>query len=373
MEKITRKTGLWVIPVLFILFLLSQLIHPDWETLNGTATQTAGSEIQVPEDVKAILSSSCFACHSDQNRLSWFDQITPASFLVASHITRGKAALNFSRWNELTPPQQKAQLFYSLNKILEKEMPLASYVMVHPEAKLTSEKVAVLKQYIAGLAPRKTTVTSETAMQGAQLTNRQQKPATQTAGQDTALAYVRPATKPAVQAAGRSAVQSTVKPAVQAAWTFADQSTVKPAIQPAPNGIQYIEGYGSWKAISTTDRFDNETMRVIFANDVAVKAIEDQCTDPWPDGVVFAKVAWKEKTDSHGNITPGEFYQAEFMIRDSKKYADTKGWGWARWRGINLKPYGKDAGFTNECISCHAPQKDNDYVFTAPLNLTTLN
>jgi mono/diheme cytochrome c family protein len=357
MEKITRRTGLWALPALLIFFLFIQLIHPDWETLNGTATQPAGTEIQVPEDVKAILSSSCFACHSDQNRLSWFDQITPVSFLVASHIKKGKAALNFSKWNELTPPQQKAQLFYSLNKILEKEMPLASYVMVHPEAKLTSEKVAVLKQYIAGLAPRKTTVTREAATPGAQLTNRQQKPGTQTAGQDTALAYVRPATKPAVQAAGRSAVQSTVKPAIQA----------------APNGIEYIEGYGSWKAISTTDRFDNETMRVIFANDVAVKAIEDQHTDPWPDGVVFAKVAWKEKTDGHGNITPGEFYQAEFMIKDSKRYADTKGWGWARWRGMDLKPYGKDAGFTNECISCHAPQKDNDYVFTAPLNLTTLN
>jgi mono/diheme cytochrome c family protein len=341
MEKITRRTWLWALPALFIFFLLSQLIQPDWETLNGTATQTAGAEIQAPEDVKAILNSSCFACHSDENRLSWFDQITPASFLVASHITKGKAALNFSKWNELTPPQQKAQLFYSLNKILEKEMPLASYTMVHPEAKLTSEKVAVLKQYIAGLAPRKTTATSEVKAPDVHVKEQQQKPAVEPVAPDAVHVDVR--------------------------------SAGKPAVQPAPNGIEYIEGYGSWKAISTTDRFDNETMRVIFANDVAVKAIEDQHTDPWPDGVVFAKVAWKEKTDGNGNITPGEFYQAEFMIKDSKKYADTKGWGWARWRGMDLKPYGKDAGFTNECISCHAPQKDNDYVFTAPLNLTTLN
>lgn len=341
MEKITRRTWLWALPALFIFFLLSQLIHPDWETLNGTATQTAGAEIQAPENVKAILSSSCFACHSDENRLSWFDKITPASFLVASHITKGKAALNFSKWNELTPPQQKAQLFYSLNKILEKEMPLASYTMVHPEAKLTSEKVAVLKQYIAGLAPRKTTATSEVSAPDAQLKNQRQKPAVEPVAPDAVHVDVR--------------------------------SAGKPAVQPASNGIEYIEGYGSWKAVSTTDRFDNETMRVIFANDVAVKAIEDQHTDPWPDGVVFAKVAWKEKTDGNGNITPGEFYQAEFMIKDSKKYADTKGWGWARWRGMDLKPYGKNAGFTNECISCHAPQKDNDYVFTAPLNLTTLN
>jgi len=320
MKKITRRTWLWAIPALFIFFLLSQLIQPDWETLNGTAAQVTGAGIQVPEDVMAILSSSCFACHSDENRLSWFDKITPANFLVASHIEKGKAVLNFSKWNELTPPQQKAQLFYSLNKILEKEMPLASYVTIHPEAKLTKEKVDVLKRYIASLAPRKTTATGEVAVPDTQSKNRRQKP----------------------------------------------------AVVPAPNGIRYIEGYGNWKAISTTDRFDNETMRVIFANDIAVKAIEDQRTNPWPDGAVFAKVAWKEKADDQGNITPGEFYQAEFMIKDAKKYVETKGWGWARWRGMDLKPYGKNADFANECVSCHAPQKDNDYVFTAPLNLAIL-
>jgi hypothetical protein len=129
MKKITHRTWLLALSTLFIFFLLSQLIHPDWEALNEPGTQTYGDEIQAPEDVKAILSSSCFACHSDQNRLSWFDQITPASFPVASHIAKGRAVLNFSKWNELTPPQQKAQLFYSLNKILEKEMPLTSYTI----------------------------------------------------------------------------------------------------------------------------------------------------------------------------------------------------------------------------------------------------
>jgi len=57
----------------------------------------------------------------------------------------------------------------------------------------------------------------------------------------------------------------------------------------------------------------------------------------------------------------------EFMIRDRKKYAGTLGWGWARWRGGDLKPYGKDAGFSEECVGCHTPVRSSDYVFTEPL------
>ncbi|HHB12034.1 MAG TPA: cytochrome P460, partial [Chromatiales bacterium] len=64
---------------------------------------------------------------------------------------------------------------------------------------------------------------------------------------------------------------------------------------------------------------------------------------------------------------PGKFVHAEFMIKDSKKWADHGGWGFARWLGQEQKPYGKDASFANECFNCHKPVKDNDYVFTHPI------
>jgi hypothetical protein len=57
----------------------------------------------------------------------------------------------------------------------------------------------------------------------------------------------------------------------------------------------------------------------------------------------------------------------EFMVRDSQKYAGTLGWGWGRWRGATLKPYGKDASFTSECVGCHRALRDTDHVFTTPI------
>jgi hypothetical protein len=56
------------------------------------------------------------------------------------------------------------------------------------------------------------------------------------------------------------------------------------------------------------------------------------------------------------------------MIRDGKKYASTDGWGWGRWRGISLVPYGKNPMFTNECMNCHQPMRNNDFVFTFPIH-----
>jgi len=133
------------------------------------------------------------------------------------------------------------------------------------------------------------------------------------------------------------------------------------------NGITYIPDYKSWIPISSTDRFDNGTMRIIYGNEIAVKAIKDHKTNPWPNGTIFAKVAWDQLIDSTGNITPGAFKQVEYMIKDSKQFASTKGWGWARFLSTKLEPYGKSALFTTECINCHRPMKDKDFAFTSPI------
>ena len=57
------------------------------------------------------------------------------------------------------------------------------------------------------------------------------------------------------------------------------------------------------------------------------------------------------------------------MTKDDARFAATGGWGFARWVGMDQKPYGKDAGFVQECFGCHQPVKDNDWVFTHPVAL----
>jgi len=143
------------------------------------------------------------------------------------------------------------------------------------------------------------------------------------------------------------------------------------AVAPAPNGITIPQGYKDWRTISVSHRTDNNTLRTILGNDIAIKAAREGKTNPWPDGAMLGKVAWKDATHEVWKpaTVPGDFIQAEFMIKDSKKYAATGGWGFARWVGMEQKPYGKDANFVQECFGCHTPVKDNDWVFTKPVKM----
>jgi hypothetical protein len=302
----------WLVIVGCLAFLGIQFIRPAIENPPATA------ELQAPPEVKQILQNSCYNCHSNETKLSWFDQIAPARWLVAKDVKEARSHVNFSEIGKLPAAQQKGILFEAVNQIQLGAMPLPAYVKMHPEAAVTAEQLAVLRQYLNPTAP-----------------------------------------------ASAAPVDTSVADAQYDTWIHA--SDAKLDVKPEFNGVPFIADYKNWKVISSTDRFDNHTMREILGNDVAIKAIAEHHINPWPDGTVFAKVAWAQQPDDKGTVHTGAFVQVELMIRDSKKYADSKGWGWGRWRGADLKPYGKDAKFENECINCHTPVRQNDYVYTMPL------
>jgi hypothetical protein len=306
-----------ILLILLAVFIGLQFFRPE-RIDHGTRTPDLAN---VPKKVNAILRSSCFDCHSSEVNLRWYDKITPANFLVSSHIKEGRKALDFSKWAAWPKPQQNSIIFYSINKVLSGEMPIPGYAAVHPSAKLNQSQIKVLKNYALTLSPR------------------------------------------------RIADSSQIRSAEKQYHLWMNGKLKHSDIKPSPNGMQYIPDYRSWKAISTTDRFDNGTMRIIFGNDIAVKAIQESNTNPWPDGTAFAKTAWKQLMKKDGSVAIGDFVQVEFMVKDSKKFAKTKGWGWGRWKGNDLKPYGDSPDFDKECIECHKPMENRDYVFTSPLYL----
>ena len=277
------------------------------------------AELSAPPQIKQILRTSCYNCHSNETKLSWFDWPVPAYWLVVSHVKEARSHLNFSEIGSLPPAQQNGFLFESVSQIELGAMPLSSYQLAHPESAVTPQQLNTLKEYL------------------------------------TSLKSSAPATPQDISAAD----------AQYADWIRQADST--PAVSPAPNGIAFLPDYKNWQAISSTDRGDNNTLRQILGNDVAVKAVAENHINPWPDGAAFAKIAWYRQPDDKGFVRAGAFFQVEFMIRDSKKYARTLGWGWARWRGADLKPYGKDADFARECVGCHKPLRDSNYVFTEPI------
>ncbi|WP_027710396.1 cytochrome P460 family protein [Zooshikella ganghwensis] len=138
------------------------------------------------------------------------------------------------------------------------------------------------------------------------------------------------------------------------------------------HGIEYPNGWQSWSTIAVSHRTDNNTLRVILGNEIAVKAARSGKVDPWPEGSILGKVVWKdtELGNWKSAIAPGNFVHAEFMFKDSNKYTKTYGWGWARWVGLEQEPFNKGA---QVCTSCHSPVKERDWVFTDPAQFPALN
>jgi hypothetical protein len=128
-------------------------------------------------------------------------------------------------------------------------------------------------------------------------------------------------------------------------------------------GVTIPPGYREWQAIapSLEDAPLNE-LRIVFGNPTAFKAFQAG-TLPFPDGTIIAKVAWKRvpSTSFKTATFPGQATTVQIMIKDSKKYAATGGWGFGRF--VNGKP--TTLAEHQTCFGCHlALAKDHDYVIT---------
>jgi hypothetical protein len=289
-----------------VLLVVLQFVRP------GIPARPATAEVEAPPEVRQVLEKDCYSCHSDQPRLSWFDSIVPGYWLVRHDILTARQHLNFSTLGAKPAAAQKATLYEAVNMVQLGAMPLPQFLMLHPEARVTPTELATLKGYLAPWTPALQPIADE---------------------------------EPNAEAARVSLT----------------------AVAAEFNGLSFDPSFECWTLLSITDRGDNNSFRFILGNEVAVKAAQTGNISPWPDGSRFAKIAWQQELGPDGLIHPGKFIQVELMVKNAREYKDTEGWGWGRWRGLDLKPYGNDAHFVNECTGCHQPLRGNDYVYTMPI------
>lgn len=128
-------------------------------------------------------------------------------------------------------------------------------------------------------------------------------------------------------------------------------------------GVTIPDGYRKWELIAPAQEAAplNE-LRAVLGNAIAVKAYREG-TLPFPDGTVLAKLAWKHvpSPEFAPASIPGAATTVQFMVKDSKKYAATGGWGFGRF--VDGKP--ADEAQHRTCFACHqARVKNRDFVFT---------
>jgi hypothetical protein len=105
------------------------------------------SDLQAPADVSALLRRACYDCHSHETQWPWYASVAPASWFLAHHVEEGREEMNFSEWPVLDFEAQQHNLEDIEEQIAEGKMPLRSYTLLHPEARLDEQEKARLLQW----------------------------------------------------------------------------------------------------------------------------------------------------------------------------------------------------------------------------------
>jgi hypothetical protein len=133
-------------------------------------------------------------------------------------------------------------------------------------------------------------------------------------------------------------------------------------------GIKIPSGYRDWRLISVAHEAGNlNDFRAILGNDIAIKTYREERL-PFPDGTIIARLAWSYTASEENNkvfgraqsFVAGAPINVQLMVKDSRKYSTTGGWGFAQFEE------GKPASETvhKTCFPCHASGKARDFVFT---------
>jgi hypothetical protein len=136
----------------------------------------------------------------------------------------------------------------------------------------------------------------------------------------------------------------------------------------APYVTEMPHGFRDWQWVSSAHEAGKlNSLGALLANDVAIKAYREGKL-PFPDGSILAALHYKNVPSDENNkifgqvqsFVPGAPTNTQFMVKDSKKYAATGGWGFGHFQ--DDKP--ATADFMKPCFPCHAKAKDTDFVFT---------
>jgi cytochrome P460 len=158
----------------------------------------------------------------------------------------------------------------------------------------------------------------------------------------------------------------------------------KYAVQ-SPSGISFSEfrGYEAWQTISVSQPDDEGgcgtspapgCIKVILGNPAMVKAYAEGIPangKPVPDGSAFAKVEWQKGSlakTAYDVTVPGKHAEVSFMLKDSKRFPKTNGWGYATFKpdaaSETFTAFGDGPEFVQVCHGCHTLVKSRDFVFT---------
>ncbi|MEL0643371.1 heme-binding domain-containing protein [Olleya sp. Ti.3.14] len=142
--KLLKKIGL----VLLLVFIVAQFFSPEKNQGNTEDLTAFLNETKPSPEVKTILETTCFDCHSSNTNYPWYDKITPINFWLNEHVEDGKKHLDFSKWSDYSIERKDHKFEELAEEVEEKKMPLPSYTWTHGDAKLSDSQIKAVVDWV---------------------------------------------------------------------------------------------------------------------------------------------------------------------------------------------------------------------------------
>ena len=108
-----------------------------------------------PKEILELIKTSCYDCHSYETKYPLYSNFAPISWSIGSHVSEGREHLNFSTWGNYKKEVQKDLLLKCYKQIGARQMPLASYLLLHKEAKIQNNQLEEFYTWFKTLSENK--------------------------------------------------------------------------------------------------------------------------------------------------------------------------------------------------------------------------
>ena len=138
--------------LIVVAFLIAiQFIRPARNISTVESANEIGKHYEVPDTIKRILEVSCNDCHTNNTEYPWYANIQPVGWWMQWHVNEGKHHFNLSEFATYEPKKQYKKMKETVEEVKEGEMPLESYLLIHRDAKLSTEQKELVINWANGL------------------------------------------------------------------------------------------------------------------------------------------------------------------------------------------------------------------------------
>ena len=145
MQKIRVR---WAAAAIAVVLAGMQLVRPERTNPRVIEDLTLAAQYEVPADVRQVLERACGDCHSNRTKWPWYSHVAPASWLLADHVQDGRRHFNMDDFTEEMSIKDICQ------EIRVGSMPPKSYLLLHPEGKLSGAEIQTVCAWTRDARPK---------------------------------------------------------------------------------------------------------------------------------------------------------------------------------------------------------------------------